>query len=409
MDETPMKDVRVEIAQHRGVSRTLLHVSDACHFDTSDEIVRWILSSNSRKLPLDEFVYEMVRRVEQGGIHLARLTLFLPNQHPQVPARLLVWIPEQGMVLHTSPSELTNTPAARTPASAVHAGLDEVRLRLAGPDTYTHFDECRELAAQGATDIFLLALLFSDQPRGSISWATTLGGGFSGEHLSRLRSISAAMTLRIELDALRFAAESQLVTFLGPTAAKHGGRGIRREGTTSPPVRCVLCVCSLLGLEALTDTAPAPDVGRLLDEFYRAIMSPMMSRGGEILEMLDGSVLVAFPLPDGQDFFQCQRALSAARHAVDLTRTLEPVLPIGVALHVGELLCVAVGVFPRLTFVHLGKAREEVRRIGALGVQLGEPLLASEPFARAAGTMQSLGLQTLSGRPEPQEVFRFCE
>lgn len=382
-------------------------MSDACPFDTSDAIVRWILSSTSRRLPLDEFVYETVRRVEQDGIHLARLTLFLPSRHPQVAVRLLVWIPDRGMVLHTSPSELTSTPASTTPASAVHAGLDELRLRLAGPGADIRFDECRELAAQGATDMFLIALLFSEQPRGSVSWSTILGGGFSGAHLERLRSISAAMTLWLELDAARFAAESQLVTFLGPSAAKQATGGVFRDGTASDPVHSVLCLCSLRGLDTLADRVPTTHVRQLLDEFYRAIMSPLMSRGGEIVELSDGAVLASFPLPEGHEFFQCQRALSAARHALGATQTLDPALSIGAALHVGELFCGAVGVFPRLSFVLLGEARADVRRIGSLGAQLGEPILASEPFARAAGTLQSLGLLTLPGRPEPQELFRF--
>lgn len=384
-------------------------MSDACPFDTSDAIVRWILSSTSRKLPLEEFVYETVRRVEQGGIHLARLTLFLPSKHPQVAVRLMVWIPDRGMVLHTSPSELTSTPASTTPASAVHAGLDELRLRLAGPDADARFDECRELAAQGATDMFLVALLFSEQARGSVSWSTTLGGGFSGAHLERLRSISAAMTLRIELDAARFAAESQLGTFLGPSAAKQASAGIFRDGAASDPVRSVLCLCSLRGLDALGERAPVEHVRKQLDDFYRAIMSPLMSRGGEIMELIDGAALVSFPLPDGHEFFQCQRALSAARHAIEMTRALDPALSTGAALHVGELLCGAVGVFPRLSFVLLGEARAEVRRIGSLGDRLREPILASEPFARAAGNLQSIGLQDLPGRPGPQEIFRFCD
>lgn len=384
-------------------------VSDDCPFDTNDAIVRWILSPASRKLSLEEFVYETVRRVEQGGIHLARLTLFLPSQHPQVAVRLLVWLPDRGMVLHTSPSELTSTPASTTPASAVDKGLDELRLRLAGPDADVRFEECRELAAQGATDLFLVALLFSDQPRGSISWSTTLGGGFSGAHLARLRSISAAMTLRIELDAAHFAEENKLRTFLGPSAAKQASSGIHRAGTGSDPVRSVLCLCSLQGLDALSERAPVARVRRQLDDFYQAIMSPFMSRGGEIVELVDGAALVSFPLPDGHEFFQCQRALSAARYAVEVTRTFDPALSTCAALHVGELLCGAVGVFPRLSFVLLGEARAEVRRIGSLGALLGEPLLASEPFARAAGNLQSLGLQTLPGRPEPQEIFCFRE
>ena len=78
----------------------------------------------------------------------------------------------------------------------------------------------------------------------------------------------------------------------------------------------------------------------------------------------------------------------------------------GIALHLGEVFYGNIGAHERLDFTVIGRTVNEACRIESLSKVLGEQLLLSKPFAEAwGGTVRSLGVHTLRGVSEPQELF----
>ncbi len=81
---------------------------------------------------------------------------------------------------------------------------------------------------------------------------------------------------------------------------------------------------------------------------------------------------------------------------------------VGLALHLGEVLYGNIGASDRLDFTVIGPAVNEASRIQALCKSLDRSILISSTLQQTAGGdhgLESLGLHTLRGVREPQELF----
>jgi adenylate cyclase len=77
-----------------------------------------------------------------------------------------------------------------------------------------------------------------------------------------------------------------------------------------------------------------------------------------------------------------------------------------ISLHLGQVIYGNVGVPERLQVTLVGSAVNEVVRVQDLTKQLGYPLLATAPFARAAaGTWYPLGEHPLRGFETPMPIL----
>jgi adenylate cyclase len=153
----------------------------------------------------------------------------------------------------------------------------------------------------------------------------------------------------------------------------------------------------------------------MLDGYFECIASAIEERQGEILKFIGDAVLAIFPFDGGNVINPSRRALSAAADGLERLSAWnagresrgEAPVKIGIALHVGEVMYGNIGGRKRLDFTVIGGAVNEASRIESLCKELGQELLLSEAFVKAAKlpNVESLGRHVLRGVGQSQEIF----
>jgi adenylate cyclase len=358
---------------------------------------------------MDEIVTGLVERLAARGVDLFRLATSLPTKHPEVFVRFFGWSAGGGRVTWTRARDLLTSPFyLDSPVAALRGGEEKIRRRLAGEGASLDYPICRDLADQGATDYVVLALDLGRGARTYISFATARAGGFRDDEIALFERLAPGLELVMAAEAAHFALRSLLDVYLGPNAAARVLAGAFERGR-GERIRAAIWFCDMRGFTSLADRAPPEEVVATLDRFFEALGEPITSRGGEILKFIGDAVLAIFPAGDDPRS-ACRRALDAAldaRAAVERLADSGPRIELGIALHLGEVMYGNIGARERLDFTVIGAAVNEVCRVESLCKTLGEPVLLTAAFARAADDprARSLGWHPLRGVSEPAELF----
>lgn len=357
------------------------------------------------------------RRLVEAGLPLHRVSLHIPQLHPQLAARSLVWDADSGGAVeaaHEHSARHLPTYVA-SPVKPIFEGGPPIRRHLESADCAKDFPIVQELAAQGFTDYTIRPLLFSDRRPNAISLATRRPGGFAEIDLAVLDQTLPAFASVLELRQLQRTAQEVLSTYVGPNTGERILSGAIRRGD-GEMIHAVLWYCDLRGFTALADTQPLDDVIALLNAYFDCVATPVVERGGEILKFIGDAMLAIFPCED-REAATCDaadRALQAALAAAEAVAKLrlscaeegKTGLTCGVALHIGDVMYGNVGADARLDFTVIGPAVNLVSRIEPLCGSLNVPLVISAQLAGALpGPLRSLGRHALKGIAEPQEIF----
>ncbi len=221
---------------------------------------------------------------------------------------------------------------------------------------------------------------------------------------------------------MQTSAEDLLKMYLGQRTGERvlAGQTKRGEGEK---IHAVIWLCDLRDSTRLSETIPAEDFFRSLNEFFDCTAGAVLEHGGEILSYIGDAVLAIFTIgetkrPLAQACFReegaCAAALAAARDArlrVDALneRRLskgETPLEFGLALHVGDVMYGNLGVPQRVQFTVIGAAANEAARLAGMCKDLKRWVLVSSAFPRCfPGQMISLGHHVLRGMDVPEEIF----
>jgi adenylate cyclase len=182
-------------------------------------------------------------------------------------------------------------------------------------------------------------------------------------------------------------------------------------------MRAVIVYTDLRGFTKTTNSVPREQLVDMVDEYFEAMLPPIVDHGGEILKFLGDGVLATFDLTDKPRDSVCGDALLAATGALQSVRDLnrrraaegKPVMDLDVALHLGDVLHGNVGARDRLDFTVIGPAVNEASRIETLCRKLGHNLLISDAFAAAASScahrLVPVGRHVLRGVRELQMLY----
>jgi adenylate cyclase len=182
-------------------------------------------------------------------------------------------------------------------------------------------------------------------------------------------------------------------------------------------VEAVLLYADLRSFTPLADSLAGDQLIALLDGCFDCMVRPVNRHGGEVLKFLGDGLLAIFRLKERRQAEICASALAAAGEALDLMELFaadrlkdgRPTPGLDIALHVGTVQYGNVGTDTRLDFTVIGPAVNEAARIEVLCKELGQPLLVSEAFARAATASRahlvSLGRYRLRGVRDETELF----
>jgi len=364
-------------------------------------------------LLLDRFARQLV----EAGIPLHRASLHIPQLHPLLSARSLVWDAEAGGAV-----ELGHEHSARhlptyvaSPVKPIFEGGPPIRRHLESDGCPQDFPIVADLAARGFTDYTIRPLLFSDRRPNAISLATRRAGGFTDLDIAVLDQALPALATVLELRQLRRTAQDLLSTYVGPNTGDRILSGAIRRGD-GEMIHAVLWYCDLRGFTRLAETQPLDTVISLLNAYFDCVAGPVTDRGGEILKFIGDAMLAIFPC-ENREAALCDAAARALDAALAATAAVVELhhscaaegkrgLSCGVALHVGDVMYGNIGAGARLDFTVIGPAVNLVSRIEPLCGSLDVPLVVSAQLAGALpGPLRSLGRHALKGIVEPQEIF----
>jgi adenylate cyclase len=397
----------------------------ASTFDTVPIHV-WLIEGGLAGVRIADLHDGLCKRLAAAGFPLTRSHLSFATLHPLQWATGIVWqdgrIAESIELPHGYENE---EPWLVSPfRHMLKGGIHRLHRRLEGGDALD-FPVLRELREAGMTDWLALFHNFGwalehNQVRelGVISsWATSRIDGWAAEDLTVIEELMGTVALAVKASSSRDTARDLLATYLGQDAAGRVIAGRVRRGSVER-IAAVMLYADLRGFTDFAESAVPEEITRRLNDFFDCLGEPIRDARGEILKFLGDGLLAVFRADAERDLGATAAAtLTAAREILarldrlnDAERSAgNPPLAVDLALHEGEVTYGNVGTADRLDFTVIGPAVNEVSRLESLCKELGQHLLISDSFVRAAPELQprlrSLGRHRLRGVSEMHEVF----
>ena len=167
-------------------------------------LAAWLVERADAGTRLNDLFVGFCERLTDGGLPVWRATLGLETLHPEHTGWLLVW---QGGALVPRPSYaragiLAAPNYVNSPTRIVDETDAPFRCRIA--EAPGEMPLMHELAAEGATDYYMLPLPFLDRSRSSnMSFATRQTGGFAEAELAALVLAAKLLSPYAERVAMR--------------------------------------------------------------------------------------------------------------------------------------------------------------------------------------------------------------
>jgi adenylate cyclase len=355
----------------------------------------WLVDAAGETPGADRFLAELGALLIEDGVPLAGGALTLATPHPLIARRTWLWRADSGAVIEALGFAAGGLAAAESANSPGDPGRRWLADLAAGP---VHEDAV------------------GPRPDGpSLSWIGPRP--FTSDEANQLSEAArfaaaplAALTARATLTAA-------LEAYLGRRSAPRVMAGPLRRGIGETIEAALLCA-DLRGFTALSESNPPSAVIAALDAWFDRIAGSVHAFGGEVLKFIGDGVLAIFPVVGGSPRAACDaalRAVSAARVGMahlDEARRQQglPLLPFGVALHLGEILWGNIGAADRLDFTAIGSAVNLVSRLEGLCRPLDQAVLVSGAFAAETGMpLIPLGTHALRGIASPCAVFTLRE
>lgn len=391
-----------------------------------EDIGGWVIDQGLRGSSFDEITIGFCRRLRDAGHPLRRVSISLRTLHPQYGAHSFVWDASNdslSKVAHPH-NEVEGQTFLESPIHYLISGAaDSVRCQLDGRPLKITFPMVEELRAQGYTDYAATTVIFAQEQDFQtmegifFSCATDCAGGFSDQDLRWIKGLLPTLALALKSASLQGVAVNIVEAYLGRDAGHQVLRGKFNRGSVES-IDAVILIADLRGFTATTGLLPRETVVERLNGYFDCIVQAVKQQGGQVLKFLGDGLLATFTLEEDQSKAEvCGAALEAARLALlevgNLNAALEArgelIMPLDIALHLGDVMYGNVGAADRLDFTVIGAAVNEASRIEALCDQLERNLLISGKFAAAlgpeAGPLTSLGFHRLRGVSGTLEVF----
>ena len=356
----------------------------------------WLVDAASETPGADRFLAKLGALLIEDGAPLVGGALTLALPHPLIARRTWLWRAESGEVIEAL-AFAAGSLAARGSGEARLAMPADAGSRVSRPGS------CRKtLSGRGRTG------------------PCSVGSGrvrSRSDEADRLRQAARFAAAPLAAFTARATLTAALEAYLGRRSAARVMAGpLRRDiGET---IQAALLFADLRGFTALSESHPPSAVISALDAWFDRIAGSVHAFGGEVLKFIGDGVLAIFPVVGGSPRGACAaalRAVSAARAGMarlDEARGRQglPLLPFGVALHVGEMLWGNIGAADRLDFTAIGPAVNLVSRLEGLCRPLGRAVLVSGAFAAETETpLIPLGAHALHGIASPCAVFTVPE
>lgn len=391
----------------------------------------WLIEAGLASVSVEQMFDGLCARLVAAGVPIARSFLSIGGLHPQRRAWSLTWRHGAITDINDFPHATMETPLWR---NSPFRHMIETRTRrlhrpLSGENAILDFPVLREFRDLGLTEWLALMHGFGARDPSSsagqmgviLSWSTAQLGGWTPAQLAAIEELSGTLALAVKGAALPGVMRDLLAAYLGGDAADRIIAGQVQRGSVSRVAAAIL-YADLRGFTDFAETTPPEEVTRRLNGVFDCLGEPVRAAGGEILKFLGDGALVIFLPKSGAGLAMVAAAtLEAARGILQRVEALNaaevaagnPPLALDMALHAGDVTYGNIGTADRVDFTVIGPAVNQATRLESLCKELGEPLLISQSFLRAApglsALLRSTGHHRLRGVREQQEVFALAE
>jgi adenylate cyclase len=383
--------------------------AEACLDRTRRALSDWLIETRERRQRTTLLFDDFCRLLLRLKVPVERVTLHLPQLHPQIGARTCHWERQSGGAVETgwqhgseddgiflaSPIRIVFE-TART----LHCNIDP------NAETY-EYPVLKDLAERGYRDYAAFPLRFSNGETNVLTIATLTRDGFSQTDLEIVATALPYLAVLVELNQVYRTARELLATYLGRNTGGEVLRGTIKRGD-GRRIEAALWVCDLRGFTQLSQSHGLERVIPMLNDYFDAVGEAVHEHGGEILKFIGDAVIAIFSTGDGEHGQEtaCQAALAAAEKAITNLDALGRGMRCGVALHFGEALYGNIGFGDRLDFTVVGPDVNLVSRLEAFSAEADPPIAISAAFGALCGRpLRSLGERRLKGIEAPQEIF----
>ena len=378
-------------------------------------VIDWLFRHGRLIADRYEFVGELGTRLKESGAPLHRLTLMFPTINPLYIATSVVWSSDTGktfpMQAHHGVRESERY--IGSPLQQLMETRRDVRQSLVELPEDAH-NAYLELERDGYIDYYAMPVTFNNGMNSAFIIVTKAAGGFSDCDISHFRLIRDYIAPMMEVFSLRHLSKSLMDTYVGKRTSEKVLSGMVRRGDADT-INAALWFSDLRDFTRLTESLPAHQLLKILNDYFEFVAAAVTARGGEILRFIGDAMLIVFPI-DEQVSPQsaCQAALEAARDAQQSIASLnhirrrhgEEEIRFGLGLNVGEVIYGNVGAPDRLDFTVMGPAVNRTARLESLSKDLGVNILLSREFSALIDSPSKyLGDYPVKGIEKPLAVF----
>jgi adenylate cyclase len=377
-------------------------------------IVSWLLEERLN-IGRTSFLFAFYcQRLREIGVPLDRATIHMPQLHPQIVARSLLWLRETGGAVETGHrhGDRSQDFYQRSPVRVMYEGGAKIHSRIANLNGPHEFPIIEDLHRDGYAEYLMLPFAFATGRINAISFATKDDKGFDALDQASLEATLPAFGAVLELNQTQRTARSLLDTYVGRGSGERILNGAVRRGQ-GEEIHAVVWYCDLRGFTKLSQCEELAPVITLLNDYFDCMAGPVEARGGEILKFMGDAMLAIFSCESTAEA-KCEasdKAILAAEEALvrieemNLRRQEKgaPPLRVGIAIGVGKVMYGNIGTADRLDFTVIGPVVNLVSRLEGLSLDLDPPIVVSESLARSSRrNFRELGRFALKGIPEEQ-------
>jgi len=393
------------------------------------QITDWLVDQSLGEPDIVELFEGVCKRLYAIGVPVSRAMLMWSTLHPLFQAENVLWKRGEKAELTQFPHQDADTKQwHRSPMYyMLDANIAVLRRRLTGPGALLDFEIAKDLAQEGYTDYLVMASeLFSSSiypnsnaRRGMfVTWASDRPGGFIDDDLAALQRIQRRLAIACKTVIQSRISNNIAEAYLGRQTGKRVLAGSIRLGD-GEQTRALVWYSDLRSSTRLAETMPSDGFLQLLNVYFECAARPAIAAGGEVLAFVGDAVLAIFPIENDEELPGLTRKVTDALsqslvladnvNAERAEKGLEPIR-YGIGLNVGEVMYGNIGVPERLAFSAIGPTVIEVARIEKMTKSIGSRVLATREVAKVEPALwRSMGMHSLEGLGQPQELFGFEE
>mgnify|MGYP000737157693 CR=1 FL=1 len=232
-------------------------------------VINWLISERLKQSRITLLFDGFLRQLKGLGVPIDRSTLHLPQLHPQLRARTVLWeLGGQGAVDIPRVHGVEQTDFfLKSPVRLVFSGGPPIRRRLAHPGCPLDFPITEEISAQGYCDYTARPLPFSNGQINTLTLATKRPEGFSDLDIATVEAAMPVFGLLLELRNAYRTGKTLMETYVGARSGQRVLAGTIKRGDVER-INAVLWTSDLRNFTGLSEALPMEAVIELLDAYF---------------------------------------------------------------------------------------------------------------------------------------------